>query len=65
MAPFSLAGRQPSNLGVSGGKLADPPSTPNCVSSDAPSPPHHVAPLAHDGARQAPPRSVAGACWSH
>ena len=49
MAPFSLAGRRPSNLGVSDSQLAPCPPTPNCVSSDASDPVHHVAPLALRG----------------
>jgi uncharacterized protein (DUF1499 family) len=49
MAPFSLAGRRPSRLGVSGGQLAPCPASPNCVSSDASDPVHHVAPLALRG----------------
>lgn len=46
MAPFSLAGRRPSNLGVSGTQLAPCKASPNCVSSDASDPVHYVAPLA-------------------
>ncbi len=32
---FSFSGTRPSNLGVTDGKLADCPGTPNCVSSQA------------------------------
>jgi len=35
-AMFSFSGNRPSNLGVTDGKLAACPSSPNCVSSQAP-----------------------------
>ncbi len=47
MPLFSLAGTPPRNLGVSDGRLAACPSSPNCVCSDADpgDATHHVAPL--------------------
>lgn len=46
-----LAGRRPSNLGVTEGRLAPPRRTPNCVSSQAdPSDAqHYIAPIAFNG----------------
>ena len=46
---FKFSGKRPLNLGVRDGKLAAPPSTPNCVSSQAPDEGHHVAPLSFTG----------------
>jgi uncharacterized protein (DUF1499 family) len=47
-----LAGRRPSNLGASDGRLAPPKRTPNCVSSqaDPADAEHFIAPLAFKGA---------------
>ena len=45
MPLISLAGKPPSNLGVSDGGLAACPSSPNCVSSDASDRAHQVPPL--------------------
>jgi uncharacterized protein (DUF1499 family) len=45
LAVLSLTARRPDNLGVRNGKLADCPSTPNCVSSQADDPEHHAEPL--------------------
>lgn len=44
---FSFSGTRPSNLGVTDGKLAACPGTPNCVSSQAPESDkeHFIAPL--------------------
>ena len=39
---LSCSGERPLNLGVSNGLLAPCPETPNCVSSDASDPEHHV-----------------------
>ncbi|WP_373541743.1 DUF1499 domain-containing protein [Chamaesiphon sp.] len=46
-----FAGSPPTNLGVNNGKLATCPTTPNCVSSQAPSSDtqHAIAPLAMSG----------------
>ena len=41
----ACAGERPANLGVSGGKLKDCPSSPNCVASEANDLAHRVAPL--------------------
>lgn len=44
---LSCAGKRPADLGVREGRLRPCPSTPNCVSSDAPKDERaHVAPLA-------------------
>jgi uncharacterized protein (DUF1499 family) len=45
MSLFACAGRRPSTLGVSDGRLAACPSSPNCVSSDASDATHGVAPF--------------------
>ena len=47
MALFSCAGTRPTNIGVVNGQLTPCPSSPNCVSSDAPTDDktHYVAPL--------------------
>jgi uncharacterized protein (DUF1499 family) len=45
MSLFSCAGRRPSTLGVSDGRLAACPSSPNCVSSDAEDESHRVSPF--------------------
>ena len=47
MALFSCAGTRPTNLGLTDGRLAACPSSPNCVSSDAAvsDTTHYVAPL--------------------
>jgi uncharacterized protein (DUF1499 family) len=45
MSLFACAGRRPSTLGVSDGRLAACPSSPNCVSSDAADAAHGVAPF--------------------
>lgn len=48
---FSFSGTRPNTLGVKDGKLASCPSTPNCVSSQAPDADaeHRVAPLLYQG----------------
>jgi uncharacterized protein (DUF1499 family) len=45
MSLFACAGRRPSTLGTSDGRLAACPSSPNCVSSDAADASHRVAPF--------------------
>jgi uncharacterized protein (DUF1499 family) len=47
--PTLFAGQQPDNLGVSSGKLAACPSTPNCVSSQSKDPEHSIEPLKYQG----------------
>lgn len=48
---FSFSGTRPDNLGVKEGKLADCPSSPNCVSSQTPKEDaeHYVEPLPYSG----------------
>lgn len=46
MPLFSCAGRRSANLGITESRFAPCPSSPNCVSSDATDPAHHVVPLA-------------------
>jgi uncharacterized protein (DUF1499 family) len=51
MLTFSLMSRQPDNLGVTNGRLAPCPDSPNCVCSQAPAQDaqHHIEPIAFDG----------------
>jgi len=49
MALVSCAGTRPVNLGLTDGRLAPCPPSPNCVSSDAPPGSHFIAPLTFDG----------------
>lgn len=53
-----FAGRRPSNLGVTGGRLAPPRRTPNCVSSqaDPADAEHAIAPIRYVGS----PREAMG-----
>ena len=46
---FSFSGKRPTTIGVSDGKLAACPTTPNCVSSQAPhaDEQHKIAPLTY------------------
>jgi uncharacterized protein (DUF1499 family) len=48
---FSFSGKRPTNLGVTDGRLAACPTTPNCVSSQAPDSDeqHKIAPLTYAG----------------
>ena len=41
----AFAGESPSHPGVSGGRLAECPGSPNCVSSQSEDEAHHIAPL--------------------
>ena len=43
LALLACTGTRPADVGVHAGALRPCPSTPNCVSSDATDPPHHVA----------------------
>ena len=43
---LSFSGTRPQNLGVTQGKLAPCPSSPNCVCSDATDAEHNIAPIA-------------------
>ncbi|MEH2324864.1 MAG: DUF1499 domain-containing protein [Nostoc sp.] len=40
-----FAGKRPNNLGISNGKLAPCPNSPNCVSSQSADASHKIAPL--------------------
>lgn len=50
-----FAGKRPSNLGVTDGRLAPCPDSPNCVSTQAPSSDeeHHMASIPYEGSRDA------------
>lgn len=45
LAIMSLFSRKPANLGVSGGRLAGCPDSPNCVSTQASDPAHRMEPM--------------------
>lgn len=49
MPIFSFSGQRPSTLGVTEGKLAACPDSPNCVSSQASDMAHHVAAMTYGG----------------
>ncbi len=53
MMIISCAGSRPDNLGVTNGRLADCPSSPNCVNSQAGDEDHAVAAFTYEGSRQA------------
>jgi uncharacterized protein (DUF1499 family) len=46
---FGCSTARPSNVGIRNGRLADCPSTPNCVSSQSADSQHFVAPLSFQG----------------
>lgn len=48
---FNFSGTRPSNLGVTEGRLAPVPDSPNCVSSQAPESDseHYIEPLSYSG----------------
>jgi uncharacterized protein (DUF1499 family) len=46
---FSFSGSRPTNLGVTDGKLAACPSSPNCVSSQSQDTEHQIEPLRYEG----------------
>lgn len=48
-----FSGSRPTDLGVRNGRLKPPPSTPNCVSSQAEGGYHAIAPLEYRGSREA------------
>lgn len=48
LALLSFTSAMPANLGLTGGKLAQCPDSPNCVSSLATDPRHAIAPFALD-----------------
>jgi uncharacterized protein (DUF1499 family) len=47
-----LSGKRPADIGVRGGKLKAPPSSPNAVSSQATGGYHQIAPLAYRGSQE-------------
>jgi uncharacterized protein (DUF1499 family) len=47
LALFSLTSRKPDNLGVTDGKLAPCPSSPNCVCTQATDAGHRIEPLSY------------------
>lgn len=55
-----FAGRPPTNLGATAGRLAPCPTSPNCVASqaDPADRTHHVAPIAFDGDARAAWRAL-------
>jgi len=53
MMIFSCAGQRPDNIGIHNGRLADCPSKPNCVSSQAADEEHAVAPFRYQGGKRA------------
>jgi len=55
---FSCSGPRPAGLGVTAGGLRPCPSSPNCVSSDAPDPAHRVEAFVLSVARDAGWRAV-------
>ncbi|MBD2516077.1 DUF1499 domain-containing protein [Nostoc sp. FACHB-973] len=48
-----FAGKRPNNLGVSNGKLAPCPNSPNCVSSQSTDAVHKIAPLTFTSSAEA------------
>jgi uncharacterized protein (DUF1499 family) len=54
-----FSGKRPADLGVRDGKLKAPPSSPNCVSSQAQDAMHAIAPLAFKGTTEAALKTVA------
>jgi uncharacterized protein (DUF1499 family) len=53
MAIFSFSGQRPQTLGVTNGRLAACPNSPNCVSSQASDANHHVAAMTYGDSPQA------------
>jgi uncharacterized protein (DUF1499 family) len=49
LAMFSLFSRRPSNLGITNGRLAPCPNTPNCVCTQDADDTHRIEPLAYEG----------------
>ncbi|MEO8038050.1 MAG: DUF1499 domain-containing protein [Betaproteobacteria bacterium] len=54
-----LSGKRPADLGVRDGRLKPPPSSPNCVSSQATGGYHAIAPLAYRGSAGAAMKALA------
>jgi len=53
MMMVACAGSRPDNLGVSNGMLADCPSKPNCVNSQATDEDQAIAAFTYEGSKQA------------
>jgi uncharacterized protein (DUF1499 family) len=51
LCAMSIFSRKPANLGVTNGRLAPCPSSPNCVSTQATSPQHRMEPIPFEGSR--------------
>ncbi|TWT58240.1 hypothetical protein KOR42_16110 [Thalassoglobus neptunius] len=49
LAFLSMTSRRPDHLGVVDGKLAPPPSSPNCVQTQTDSPEHKMSPWEYSG----------------
>ena len=49
LAMMSVFSRKPTNLGVTNGRLADCPSSPNCVSTQADDAEHRMQPVSFTG----------------
>ncbi len=49
---LGCSGGRPANLGMTDGKLAACPDSPNCVSSQSSDPRHFIEPLRYEGTRQ-------------
>ncbi|MFW6359380.1 MAG: DUF1499 domain-containing protein [Chroococcales cyanobacterium] len=47
MPLLSFSGKRPTNLGVTNGKLAPDPTTPNCVNSQSDNPQYKIDPLSY------------------
>lgn len=54
-----FSGKRPADLGVRDGKLKPPPTSPNCVSSQAQDATHGIAPLAYKGTPETALKAVA------
>ncbi len=52
IAIFGCAGKPPSNLGVTNGRLSPCPKSPNCVSSQSPESVHFIEPLYFKGTKE-------------
>jgi uncharacterized protein (DUF1499 family) len=54
-----LSGKRPTDLGVRDGKLKPAPSSPNCVSSQAPDSTHSIPPLTYKTTPEAALKAIA------
>ena len=55
---FACAGKPPTDIGVSDGRLAPCPDSPNCVSSQSDNQKHTIAPLVYTGEKAAAKRTL-------